>query len=100
MQVFEDLCWCTLAQPINYKFHRGFQAYLKGYPNYNLEMYKRLVGEITSAFSGQSKDILAIGQLMDESGKTEVAKIISCIQGHEQRKLQVVRLYKTWIYIT
>lgn len=69
---------------------RGFVAYLKGAPNYNLEMYKALVGQITTTFNNISKDILSIEKTFKDADMADISRTIRKIQDIEQQKLQTV----------
>ncbi|KAF6031908.1 C19orf60 [Bugula neritina] len=70
-------------------FEEGFRAYLKGAPNYNLQMYKELVNEITTTFLNISKDIIGIKNIFEENGQHAISESVSKIQSLEQKKLQL-----------
>jgi len=70
-------------------FDEGFQAYLKGAPNYNFPMYRQLVHEITTCFSRISEDIRKISEKLSEKHKlVSVSKCIKNIQNEESKKLE------------
>ena len=64
-------------------------AYLEGYPNYNFQLYKQLVDEITNAFKKISLEIIDIRQQFENHGSA-VGLIISNIQEQEELKLNNV----------
>ncbi|XP_067928496.1 required for excision 1-B domain-containing protein-like [Watersipora subatra] len=70
-------------------FDDGFQAYLKGAPQYNFPMYKKLVHEITTAFQKISADILTIEKMLLEHNRKDLADSIRKIQEFEERKLKL-----------
>ncbi|KAL5016496.1 hypothetical protein ScPMuIL_006085 [Solemya velum] len=71
-------------------FEEGFQAYLKGSPNYNFNMYRQLVHEITQTFNKISQDILAVQiALSERHNMSTVASLISKIQEEEKTKLEL-----------
>lgn len=73
--------------------YRGFVAYIKGAPNYNLEMYKQLVNEITTTFKNISLDILHIEELLQSNNRSDLSDSLRKIQSLEQEKLALVRAH-------
>lgn len=72
-------------------FYRGFQAYLSGAPNYNFQLYRQLVHEITQTFSKISLDILSIkSELFDRCHLISLSTLLEKIQDKEQSKLEMV----------
>ena len=81
---FLDLC---------HIFFRGFQAYLKGAPNYNFPLYRQLVKEITETFNKISADILSIKSKFAEwNNLLPISEIIGKIQDAEKKKLELVSI--------
>ena len=74
---------CTL-------YFRGFQAYLRGAPNYNFPMYRQLVHEITETFKKISADIIDITQNLKDQNQNVIGNLIEQIQNEEQLKLELV----------
>ena len=74
-------------------YSRGFQAYLQAAPNYNFNMYKQLVHEVTEAFNKISKDIISIeSEFKGTHNRPSIAAFIRKIQNEEKRKLELVRI--------
>lgn len=71
-------------------FEEGFQAYLKGAPNYNFPLYRQLVNEITETFNKISTDILSIKSTFAEwNNLLPISEIIGKIQDAEKTKLEL-----------
>lgn len=76
---------------------RGHRAYLSSAPHYDFPRYRQLVHEVTVAFSGISREVLAIaGRLRDELGRPELAQHLARLQEREQEKLQLVGAGLGW----
>ena len=93
MYIFVELRTCQVAEKLLIIIDfasRGFVAYLKGAPNYNLQMYKELVNQITTTFNNISKDILSIEQGFGDSGIADISGTIRKIQESEQLKQKTV----------
>ncbi|KAH3693189.1 required for excision 1-B domain-containing protein-like [Dreissena polymorpha] len=72
-------------------FEEGFQAYLKGAPNYNFPLFRRLVHEITETFNKISVDILLIKKKFSEQNNLlGIADVIGKIQDIEKTKIELV----------
>uniref|UniRef100_A0A8C3QD31 Uncharacterized protein n=1 Tax=Geospiza parvula TaxID=87175 RepID=A0A8C3QD31_GEOPR len=72
-------------------FEEGHRAYLSSAPHYDFPRYRQLVHEVTVAFSGISREVLAIaGRLRDQLGRPELAQHLARLQEREQEKLQLV----------
>ncbi|NWT29815.1 REX1B protein, partial [Cardinalis cardinalis] len=70
---------------------RGHRAYLSSAPRYDFPRYRQLVHEVTVAFSGISREVLAIaGRLRDQLGRPELAQHLARLQEREQEKLQLL----------
>uniref|UniRef100_A0A8C9NCW2 Required for excision 1-B domain containing n=1 Tax=Serinus canaria TaxID=9135 RepID=A0A8C9NCW2_SERCA len=70
---------------------QGHRAYLSSAPHYDFPRYRQLVHEVTVAFSGISREVLAIaGRLRDELGRPDLAQHLARLQEREQEKLQLV----------
>jgi len=76
----------------NFYLYRGFQAYLKGAPNYNFPLYRQLVHEITETFNKISAEIVTIKDgFSAHNNFIPVSEIINKIQTAEKSKLEMVR---------
>ncbi|XP_060065298.1 required for excision 1-B domain-containing protein-like [Ylistrum balloti] len=70
-------------------FEEGFQAYLNGSPNYNFNLYRQLVHEITETFNKISQDIISIIHRMDTvHQRVTLANLLRKVQDAEQVKLE------------
>ncbi|XP_069127474.1 required for excision 1-B domain-containing protein-like [Argopecten irradians] len=70
-------------------FEEGFKAYLNGSPNYNFNLYRQLVHEITETFNKISKDIISIiHQLQTVHNRVPLASLLRKVQDAEQSKLE------------
>ncbi|XP_021339927.1 uncharacterized protein C19orf60 homolog, partial [Mizuhopecten yessoensis] len=70
-------------------FEEGFQAYLNGSPNYNFNLYRQLVHEITETFNKISQDIISIIQQLDTvHHRVPLAGLLRKVQEVEQVKLE------------
>ena len=78
---------------VSWFIYRGFQAYLAGAPDYNFDLYKKLVHEITSTFKKISDEIIEIKRSVQERSNA-VAVLIGKIQDEEKGKLEKVRVRK------
>ncbi|KAL4237170.1 hypothetical protein ACF0H5_005550 [Mactra antiquata] len=71
-------------------FEEGFQAYLKGSPNYNFPLYRRLVHEITQSFNKISQDVLCIkSKFAEQNNLIPISEIMEKIQNAEKKKLEM-----------
>nr|XP_054506404.1 required for excision 1-B domain-containing protein [Agelaius phoeniceus] len=71
-------------------FEEGHRAYLSSAPHYDFPRYRQLVHEVTVAFSGISREVLAIaGRLRDQLGRPDLAQHLARLQDREQEKLQL-----------
>ncbi|XP_063259649.1 required for excision 1-B domain-containing protein isoform X1 [Prinia subflava] len=71
-------------------FEEGHRAYLSSAPHYDFPRYRQLVHEVTVAFSGISREVLAIaGRLRGELGRPDLAQHLARLQEREQEKLQL-----------
>ncbi|KAL8590376.1 hypothetical protein ACOMHN_011590 [Nucella lapillus] len=67
----------------------GFSAYLEGTPNYNFELYRNLVDEITQSFKTISEEVLSIQQqFRDGHGMSRIADTLQRVQLAEKEKLE------------
>uniref|UniRef100_A0A8C9FWG9 Uncharacterized protein n=1 Tax=Pavo cristatus TaxID=9049 RepID=A0A8C9FWG9_PAVCR len=72
-------------------FPRGHRAYLSSAPHYDFPRYRQLVHEVTTAFSGISREVLQLqGRLRGELGRPDLAQHLTRLQEREQEKLQLV----------
>ncbi|XP_033737193.1 required for excision 1-B domain-containing protein-like [Pecten maximus] len=70
-------------------FEEGFKAYLNGSPNYNFNLYRQLVHEITDTFNKISQDIISIIHQLDTVHKrVPLANLLRKVQDAEQVKLE------------
>ncbi|XP_071117661.1 required for excision 1-B domain-containing protein-like isoform X2 [Haliotis cracherodii] len=71
-------------------FDEGFQAYLKGAPNYNFNMYRQLVHEITETFQKISQDVIGVkDRLANVCNMNQIANILDQVQDEERNKLEL-----------
>ncbi|XP_046571710.1 required for excision 1-B domain-containing protein-like isoform X1 [Haliotis rubra] len=71
-------------------FDEGFQAYLKGAPNYNFSMYRQLVHEITETFQKISQDVIKVkDSLANVCNLNQIANILDQVQDEERNKLEL-----------
>ena len=69
----------------------GFSAYLEGAPNYNFDLYRSLVHEITQSFKNISEEVLTIQQQFREIHEmNRLAECIHRVQLEEKEKLEHV----------
>uniref|UniRef100_A0A8C9F835 Required for excision 1-B domain containing n=1 Tax=Pavo cristatus TaxID=9049 RepID=A0A8C9F835_PAVCR len=72
-------------------FEEGHRAYLSSAPHYDFPRYRQLVHEVTTAFSGISREVLQLqGRLRGELGRPDLAQHLTRLQEREQEKLQLV----------
>ena len=74
----------------------GFSAYLEGAPNYNFDLYRSLVHEITQSFKTISEEVISIQQ--EFRNLHEMNRIADClhrVQLAEKEKLENVSQYWT-----
>ncbi|XP_076440090.1 required for excision 1-B domain-containing protein-like [Babylonia areolata] len=73
-----------------YRFlESGFSAYLEGAPNYNFELYRSLVHEITQSFKTISEEVLSIQQqFKDIHQMSRIADVLEKVQLAEKEKLE------------
>lgn len=68
-------------------------AYLNGAPNYNFNLYRQLVSEITATFNKISQEILGIREKFNhEHNLPIISYIITKIQDEEGQKLENVSI--------
>ena len=76
---------------VNDQFFRGFQAYLKSSPNYQFDLYRQLVHEITETFKKISDEILEIIKSFKHPLRlNKLAHCMEMIQEAEEKKLMQV----------
>ena len=69
----------------------GFSAYLEGAPNYNFDLYRGLVHEITQSFKSISEEVQSIQQeLCEVHEMSRLAECIHRVQLAEKEKLEHV----------
>ncbi|KAK7100666.1 required for excision 1-B domain-containing protein-like [Littorina saxatilis] len=73
-----------------YRFlESGFSAYLEGAPNYNFDLYRSLVHEITRSFKTISEEVVNIQQQFhDVHSMSRLADCIGKVQVEEKDKLE------------
>ena len=74
---------------------RANEAYLKASPNYNFQMYRQIVHELTETFRKISEEVISISKTLgtEPHNLQQIQTIIGKIQEEEKSKLDFVSIY-------